>query len=299
MPIEHLPATPAKVSPPVQPQQCRHTAWILHLQLRLMPAPTTPRRLIQFQCAIRTPNSVKTDVVHTTSSIHLSRINRYPIRFNRYQIMGPHIPNGSPPRLWHSPIQDTRLTSEDPNGRPLLHKLSRTQVLLTKISQTCQSVRDIKGRRKQLAFYRTSNTLKRTTSYSSPPNHSSPHSSTGDGGARDDNTKKSSSSTSSSLGGTHSPDIPTCRDPTSPAPDPAPTSRSLSPDRRPHSPPPDDEEDSSHASKDAEKDPWEHTTAARKVTASCSCRSIQRLASADLKKGSHWGRGVIYPVGTL
>ena len=34
------------------------------------------------------------------------------------------------------------------------------------------------------------------------------------------------------------------------------------------------------------KDPWEHTAAACKATASCSCRLIQRLASEDLKKGS-------------
>ena len=126
--------------------------------------------------------------------------------------------------------------------------LSRTQVLLTKISQTCQDIRDIKKRRKQLVFHKTSNTFKRTTSYSSPPIHNSPHSSTGGGGARDDNAKKSSSSTSSSPGGTHNPDIPACRDLTSPAPDPAPTSRSPSPDGRPHSPPPADEEGSSPAS---------------------------------------------------
>ena len=108
--------------------------------------------------------------------------------------------------------------------------LPRTQVLLTKISQTCQSVRDIKERRKQLVFHRTSKTFKRTTSYSNPPDHNSPHSSTGGGGVRDDNAKKSSSSTSSSLGGTHSPDTPAHRDPTSPAPAPTPTSRSPSPD---------------------------------------------------------------------
>ena len=164
--------------------------------------------------------------------------------------------------------------------------MSRTQVLLTKISQTCQSVQDMKERKKQLAFHRTSNTLKRTTSYSSPPNHSSPHSSTGDGGARDDNVKKSNSSTSSLLGDTHSPCIPAHRGPTLPAPDPAPTSRSPSPDGCPHSPPPVDEEDSSPASKDAEKDPWVHTAAARKATASCSYRSTQRLTSEDLKKDS-------------
>ena len=158
--------------------------------------------------------------------------------------------------------------------------------MLTKISQTCQSVRDIKERKEQLAFHRTSNTLKRTASYSSPPNHSNPHSSTGGGGVWDDNVKKSSSSTSSLLGDIHSPDIPTHHDPTSPAPDPAPTSRSTSPDGGPHSPPPINEEGSSPASEDAGKDPWEHTAAARKATASCFCNSIQRLASEDLKKGS-------------
>ena len=144
----------------------------------------------------------------------------------------------------------------------------------------------MKKARKQLAFHRTSNTLKSTTSCSNPQDHSIPHSSTGDEGARDDNAKKSSSSTSSSLGGTHSPDTPACCDPTGPAPDPTPTSRSPSPDGRPHSPPPADEEGSLPASEDAGKDPWEHTPAARKVTASCSCRSIQRLASEDLNKGS-------------
>ena len=164
--------------------------------------------------------------------------------------------------------------------------VSRTQVLLTKISQTCQSVRDIKKRRKQLEFHKTSNTFKHTTSCSNPPNHNSPYSSTGDGGARDDNAKKSNSSTSSSPGGTHSPDSPTRRDPTSPAPVPAPTSRWPSPNGCPHSPPPADEEGTSPASEDAGKDPWEHSAAARKATASCSCRSIQRLASEDLKKDS-------------
>ena len=120
--------------------------------------------------------------------------------------------------------------------------MSRTQVLLTKISQTCQSVRDIKERKKQLAFHRTSNTFKRTTSYSNPPDHNSPYSSTGGGGARDDSAKKSSSSTSLSLGGTHSPDTPAHRDPTSPAPAPTPTSRSPSPDGCPHFPPPANED---------------------------------------------------------
>ena len=126
--------------------------------------------------------------------------------------------------------------------------VSRTQVFLTKISQTCQDVQDIKKKRKQLVFHKSSNTFERTTSYSSPPTHNSPHSSTGGGGAWDHNTKKSSSSTSSSLGGTHNPDIPARRDPTSPAPDPAPTSRSPSPDGHPHSPPPACEEGSSPAS---------------------------------------------------
>ena len=123
----------------------------------------------------------------------------------------------------------------------------------------------MKTRKKQLAFHKTSNTLRSTTSCSSPRGHSNPHSSTGDGGARDDNMKKSNSSTSSSLGGTHNPCIPAHRGPTLPAPDPAPTSRSPSPDGRPHSPPPADEEGSSPASKDAGKDPWVHTPAARKV----------------------------------
>ena len=58
------------------------------------------------------------------------------------------------------------------------------------VSKTC--VRDMKKTRKQLAFHRTSNTSKSTTSYSNPQDHSNPHSSTGDGGARDDNAKKSS-----------------------------------------------------------------------------------------------------------
>ena len=156
--------------------------------------------------------------------------------------------------------------------------------MLTRISQTCQSIHDIKKTRKQLAFHQTSNTLKSTTSCSNPPNHSSPHSSTGDGGARDDNAKKSNSSPSSLPGGTHSLYIPAHRGPTSPAPDPAPTSRSPSPDGRPHSPPPVDEEGSWPASEDAGEDPWEHTAAARKATASCSCRSIQRLASEDLMR---------------
>ena len=126
--------------------------------------------------------------------------------------------------------------------------VSRTQVLLTKISQTCQSIRNIKKRKEQLAFHRTSNTLKRTTSYSIPPDHSIPHSSTGDGGVQDDNTKKSSSSTPSSLGGTHSPDTPGHRGPTLPAPDPTPTSKLPSPGRDPRSPLPDDKEGSLPAS---------------------------------------------------
>ena len=112
--------------------------------------------------------------------------------------------------------------------------LSRTQVLLTKISQTCQSVRDIKKRREQLAFHKTSNTQKRTTSYPNPLSHSTPHSDTGDRGDRDDSAKKSSSSTSSSLGDTRNPDNPAHRGPTSPAPGPAPTSRSPSPNGCPH-----------------------------------------------------------------
>ena len=112
----------------------------------------------------------------------------------------------------------------------IINVVSRTQVLLTKISQTCQDVRDIKKRKKQLVFHQTSNTFEHATSYSSPPIHNSPHSSTGGGGARDDNAKKSSSSTLSSPGGTHNLDIPAHRDPTSPAPDPAPTSRLPSPD---------------------------------------------------------------------
>ena len=144
----------------------------------------------------------------------------------------------------------------------------------------------MKKMRKQLAFHQTGNTLKSTTSCSNPPNHSSPHSSTGDGGAWDDNTKKSSSSTSSSLGDTRNPDSPAHRDPTSPAPVPAPASKWPSPNEHPHSPPPANEEGSLPASEVAGKDPWERSTAARKATASCSCRSIQRLVSEDLKKGS-------------
>ena len=129
-----------------------------------------------------------------------------------------------------------------------VHTLSRTQVLLTKISQTCQSIRDIKEGRKQLAFHRTSNTSNRTTSSSSPPDHNNPHSSTGDGGARDDSAKKSNSSTSLSVGGTHTPGTPAHRGPRPPAPDPVPTSRSPSPGKDLRSPPPDDEGDSSPAS---------------------------------------------------
>ena len=144
----------------------------------------------------------------------------------------------------------------------------------------------MKKMKKQLAFHQTSNTLKGTTSCSNPPNHSSPHSSTGDGGAWDDNAKKSSSSTSSSLGDTRNPNSPAHRDPTSPAPVPAPTSKWPSPNEHPHSPPPADEEGSSPASEVAGKDPWEHNAAAHKATASCSCHSIQRLVSEDLKKGS-------------
>ena len=125
--------------------------------------------------------------------------------------------------------------------------MSRTQVLLTKISQTCQNIRDIKKTRKQLVFHQTGDTSKCTTSCSSQQGHSNLHSSTGDEGGRDDNAKKSNSSTSSSVGGTHTPDTPTHRDPRSPAPDPTPTSISPSLGRDPHSPPPDDEEDSGHA----------------------------------------------------
>ena len=68
---------------------------------------------------------------------------------------------------------------------------------------------------KQLAFHQTSNTSRRTTSCSSQQGHSNLHSSTGDEDGRDDNTKKSNSSTSSSVGGTHTPDTPTHRDPRS------------------------------------------------------------------------------------
>ena len=146
-------------------------------------------------------------------------------------------------------------------------------------SQTCQSIQDIKKMRKQLAFYKTSNTSKRTTSCSNPPGHSSPHSSTGDGGAQDDNAKKSNSSTSSSLGGIHNSDTPERCDPTSPAPDPTPTSRSPSPDGCPHSPLPDNGEDSSPASKDTGKDLEERMFTACRATASCSCCSIQSLGA--------------------
>ena len=131
---------------------------------------------------------------------------------------------------------------------PRLRYVSRTQVLLTKISQTCQSIRDMKKTRKQLVFHGTSNTSKGITSCSSPQGHSILHPSTGDGDGRDDNAKKSNSSTSSSVGGTHTPGTPTHRDPILPAPDPAPTSRSPSPGRDPRSPPPDDEGGSSPAS---------------------------------------------------
>ena len=129
-----------------------------------------------------------------------------------------------------------------------LSTLSRTQVLLTKISQTCQSIRNIKKTRKQLGFHRTSNTSKRTTSCSSQRGHSILHSGTGDEDGRDDNAKKSNSSTSSSVGGTHTPDTPTRCDPTPPVPVPIPTSISPSPGRDPRSPPPDDKGDSSPAS---------------------------------------------------
>ena len=94
------------------------------------------------------------------------------------------------------------------------------QVLLTKISQTCQSIRDMKRTRKGLAFCQTSTTTDDVTSPSNWGGHSTPHSDTSDWGSRDDNVKKSSSSTSSSLGDTCDPDTPTCRDPTCSAPDP-------------------------------------------------------------------------------
>ena len=63
--------------------------------------------------------------------------------------------------------------------------MSRTQVLLTKISQTCQSIRNMRKTREQLAFHRTNNTSNRTTSCSSQQGHSSLHSGTGDEGGRD------------------------------------------------------------------------------------------------------------------
>ena len=115
------------------------------------------------------------------------------------------------------------------------------QVLLTKISQTCRSIRDMKRTRNKLAFHKTSNTLKGITSCSNQRAHSTPHLDTGDGGGQDDSVKKSSSSTLSSLGGTHNPDTPACHDPTPSAPDPTPSSKSPSPDGHPHSPLPDDE----------------------------------------------------------
>ena len=105
----------------------------------------------------------------------------------------------------------------------------------TNLSSIC----DIKKTRKQLAFHETSNTSERTTSCSSQQGHSNLHSSTGDEDGHDDNAKKSKTSTSSSVGGTRNPDTPTHRDPRSPAPDPTPISRSLSPGRGPRSPPPD------------------------------------------------------------
>ena len=178
-------------------------------------------------------------------------------------------------------IEDLRMSLRLLAERQIGRALSRTQVLLTKISQTCQSIHDMKKSRKQLAFHQTSNTLKNMTSCSNPPTHSNPHSSTGGRGALDDNAKKSNSSTSLSLGDTHNPDSPARCNPTSPAPAPAPTSKSPSPDGRPHSPPPADEEGSSPASEDAGKDPWEHNAAARRATASCSCHSTQCLASGD------------------
>ena len=165
-------------------------------------------------------------------------------------------------------------------------RVSRTQVLLTKISQACQSIRDMKGARNKLAFHKTSNTLKRTTSCSSRRAHNNPHSGTGGGGVWDDNTKKSNSSTSSSLGGKHNPGTPTHRDPTLPVPDPALTSRSPSPSKGPHSPLPYDEEGSSPASRGVETDPGARRFDEYKATASCSWSLIQHLASGDLKNNS-------------
>ena len=72
---------------------------------------------------------------------------------------------------------------------------------------------------------------KRTTSCSSWQGHSNLHSDTGDEDGRDDNAKKSNSSTSSSVGGKHTPDIPTHRDPKPSVPDPTPISKLPSPGR--------------------------------------------------------------------
>ena len=167
-------------------------------------------------------------------------------KLKNYLLRWTSMPNPNVTSYEHFTKEDRGHITVIPNT--LYRHMSQTQVLLTKISQTCQSIRDIKKGRKQLAFHKTSNTSKGITSCSSPQGHITPHSSTGDEDGRDDNAKKSNSSTSSSVGGRHTPGIPTHRDPKSPAPDPTPTSRSPSPERDPRSPPPDDEGGSSPAS---------------------------------------------------
>ena len=151
------------------------------------------------------------------------------------------------------------------------------------ISQTCQSIHDIKRTRKQLGFHKTSNSSERTTSCSSQRGHSNLHPDTGDEDDRDDNMKTSNSSTSSSVGGTCNPDTPAHRGPMSPAPAPTLTSRSPSPGRDLCSPPPDNEEDSLPASGGTEQDPRVRMFDVHRVTASCSWSSIQRCTLGDLK----------------
>ena len=96
----------------------------------------------------------------------------------------------------------------------------------------------------------------------------------------------SSSSTSSSLGDRYNPNIPTHHDPRRSVPEPGLTSISPSPDEGSYSPLSGDAGTSLPASEDVEQGPKEHMFAERRVMASCSCRSIQHLASEDLKKGS-------------
>ena len=80
-------------------------------------------------------------------------------------------PSGSHhPSCNHPDVDVTNLPKV--NIEEYRQNLSRTQVFLTKISQTCQSIHDIKKTRKQLAFHQISNTSKRTTSCSSWRGHS-------------------------------------------------------------------------------------------------------------------------------